>query len=285
MIYVREDLRPLFTAEHSLDDFLAIEGETVKHVVSSRRTARFQRDGKWFYIKCHWGVGWREIIKNLTSLRLPVTGARNEWRAIQALEAIGVDTMRIAAFGEQGINPAAIKSFVITDALEQTESLEKWLPQFLEEKNSVQKIRLKRAFIRKIAVIARSLHTHGINHRDFYLCHFLLYTGDSGEALLPDNLKIHVIDLHRAQIRRHTPRRWIIKDLSGLFFSSMNLDLTYRDWLRFMRTYRNKPLRQIVNSEADFWKKIQNRAKRLYRTEFGRNPPLRWLGSNRAGSV
>ena len=72
MIFVRPELRPLFMTEQTVTDFMNIDGEVVKHVVKSRRIIRFDRHGRQFYMKCHYGVGWREIFKNLLTLRLPV---------------------------------------------------------------------------------------------------------------------------------------------------------------------------------------------------------------------
>ena len=35
------------------------------------------------------------------------------------------------------------------------------------------RVLLKRVLVQRIATIARTLHGAGMNHRDFYLCHFL----------------------------------------------------------------------------------------------------------------
>ena len=51
-----------------------------------RKTLRFEEKGKAYFLKYHNGVGWKEILKNLVQLRLPVTGASNEWNAINLLE-------------------------------------------------------------------------------------------------------------------------------------------------------------------------------------------------------
>ena len=59
---------------------------------------------------------------------------------------------------------------------------------------------LKRILAGKLGQIARKLHVNGINHRDFYLCHFL-YEVDSLDPSL------YLIDLHRAQLRNRTPLR------------------------------------------------------------------------------
>lgn len=271
MIYVRDDLKPLFAAEKSVADFLSIDGEVFKQF-PHRRTLRFERDGKQFFIKSHWNFGWREIIRKLVSLHVPVVSAKTEWRAIQALERIGLDTMKVAAYGEEGVNPAAKKSFLITHALIGTESLEKWAPKFMRGRNTPQKVHLKHALIRKVAQIARRLHTSGLNHRDLYLCHFLLDV--TMNPMPPRDIKLYLIDLHRMQIRAHTPQRWMVKDVAGVLFSSMDLDLTLRDFFRFMKVYRGKTLRTTLTQDRQFWNKVLVRAVNLYRKQHRREPGL-----------
>ncbi|MCV5744083.1 lipopolysaccharide core heptose(I) kinase RfaP, partial [Escherichia coli] len=78
-----------------------------------------------------------------------------------------------------------------------------------------------------------------------------------------DELKISVIDLHRAQIRAKVPRRWRDKDLIGLYFSSMNIGLTQRDIWRFMKVYFGMPLRDIFKLETDLLKKAKIKAKKI----------------------
>jgi lipopolysaccharide core heptose(I) kinase len=272
MIYVRDDLKPLFTAEKSVADFLNIDGEVFKQF-PHRRTLKFERGGQQFFIKSHWNFGWREIIRKLLSLHVPVVSAKTEWRAIQALERIGLDTMKIAAYGEQGVNPAAKRSFIVTHALAGTESLEKWAPKFMRGENSPEKMRVKHAMIRKVAQIARRLHTCGLNHRDLYLCHFLLdIAADPMPA--PQGIRLYLIDLHRMQIRSHTPQRWMVKDIAGVLFSSMDLRLTSRDFFRFMKVYRGKALRVTLAQDRQFWNRVLARANDLYRKQHALEPKL-----------
>ncbi len=272
MIYVREDLRPLFAQERSVADFLRIDGQIYKQF-PTRRTLRFVRGGREFFIKTHLGFGWREIFRKLLSLHVPVVSAKSEWRAIQALEAIGIKTMRIAAYGEEGINPARKRSFVVTEALTHTESLEKWSPSFVAQAKTPEKIRLKRVLIEKVASIARHLHTHGLNHRDFYLGHFLLDLS-CGETPAPVQAELYLIDLHRTQVRARTPRRWAVKDIAGVFFSSMDLGLTSRDYFRFMRVYAGTTLRATLQADAVFWRQVCRRGLRLYERQRHRRPNL-----------
>ena len=82
--------------------------------VGVRKTIQVNIDGKSYFIKQHFGVGWREIAKNLLSFKVPVLGAMTEVKAIQMLDAIGIATTPLVAYGQRGRNPAHLQSFVIT---------------------------------------------------------------------------------------------------------------------------------------------------------------------------
>jgi serine/threonine protein kinase len=206
---------------------------------------------KTYFIKQHFGVGWKEIFKNLWQFRLPVLSAKNEWLAIHKLKSLGIDVPTVYAYGERGNNPATLQSFIVMEELAPVMSLEDLCQTWQRLPPSFA---LKRCLIEKVAEIARTLHQHGLNHRDFYLCHFLL----------DQKFKLYLIDLHRAQIRRLTPGRWIIKDLAGLYFSSKDIGLTQRDLYRFMKHYRGKSLREIMDTGKGFWTKVKRRGERLY---------------------
>ena len=102
------------------------------------------------------------------------------------------------------------------------------------------------------------MHEAGVNHRDFYLCHFLM---DIGSESAP---QLHVIDLHRAQIRARVPVRWQVKNLGGLLFSAFDKDLTRRDMLRFIRLYTGESLRVALTRHESLWRAAVRRAKQLY---------------------
>ncbi len=270
-------LRPDFAAVlNNVDDvfnyLMYLKGE-VRKEMKGRRTLRFSLSDKHYYLKAHSGIGWREVFKNLLQLRWPVIGARNEWRAIQRLQDLGIHTMTLVGYGRQGINPAAQRSFVITEELENTRSLEELCAQWRTQKPaSTDNIKFKRALIQRIATIARVLHQSGVNHRDFYLCHFLLDVSQGLPVVPPNRMRLYLIDLHRVQLRRHTPRRWIIKDVAALYFSSMDIGLTRRDLYRFIAAYSDTSLRAAFQNEPRFWNKIRSRAHILYRSFHGRDP-------------
>lgn len=229
-----------------------------------RRTLRFEHLGRGYFLKLHEGIGWREIIKNLLQWRLPVLGAASEFDACNALQHLNIDTMTPVAFGERGCNPARQLSFLITEELTDTISLEDYCKPWAQQKPS---LREKRAVIRRLAQISKVLHENGINHRDFYLCHFL--RTDDGRSFQQHD-PLYVIDLHRAQIRKTTPLRWLVKDLAGLFYSAFDLPLTHRDMLCFLSVYR----REWLQSDAIVLPDIARKAVTLYQKDFGREPPV-----------
>ena len=114
--------------------------------------------------------------------------------------------------------------------------------------------------LQRVADVARRMHESGMNHRDFYICHFLLHLDP---APTPAALRLSLIDLHRAQIRARTPRRWRDKDLASLYFSALDIGLTQRDKLRFLRGYFGRPLREILRDEAALLARLDARAAQL----------------------
>ncbi|MDY6971141.1 MAG: lipopolysaccharide core heptose(I) kinase RfaP [Thermodesulfobacteriota bacterium] len=242
-------------------ELFALEGMVYKKK-RNRKTLRFALQGKQYFAKLHQGVGWKEVIKNLLRLRRPVTDAQNESQAIQHLEQLGIKTARLVGYGKRGWNPARLQSFVITEELANTESLENFCSDWPTSPPSHS---LKRALITEVAKIARRLHGHGINHRDFYVCHFLLDISSGRENIDPRCLTLYLIDLHRMQIRNRIPQRWRVKDIAALYFSSMEIGLTQRDLLRFVRVYRNKPLKVSLEEDKILWSRVSRRGLALHR--------------------
>ena len=257
----------------AFDYIMQLDGEMFRDI-DNRRTLRFSLNDKRYFLKAHYGVGWKEIIKNLLQFRLPVLGARNEWCAIKHLQQLDVDTMILVGYGERGLNPARRQSFVVTEALEETISLEDFCADWEEHPPATKaELSFKRALINKLAEVSRRMHESGMNHRDYYLCHFLLdrSTGAMKEPVSMPRLSL--IDLHRVQIRKRTPLRWIVKDIGGLYFSSMRIGLTRRDLYRFMTAYKKKCLRDTLQEDGKFWSRCRLRAYSLYHSFYHELPP------------
>lgn len=244
--------------------------DSVVRDLEGRRTLRFEIDGRGYYLKRQNGIGWGRIAEELIHLRRPVLGAGNEWQAIQTCHALGVPTMTAIAYGERGRGPARRESFLVTAAIEPAVDLDVHTRDW---RNAPPPAAHKHALITAVADIARRLHEGGMNHRDFYLCHFLLRT-DAGAEGVP---QLALIDLHRAQMRAATPQRWRDKDLSALYFSALDIGLTRRDKLRFLRAYFPGPLRATLQREAALLRHLEHEAARLkrrYERKFANRPAL-----------
>jgi heptose I phosphotransferase len=254
---------------------MALDGEIVRNV-DGRRTFRFELGGQRYFAKVHNGMPWRRILRKLSQFRIPVLGAEPEWRAIHRLQELGIPTTPPVAFGiRRGLNPARERSFVITRDLGRTRTLEQECLSWPEQPPAFA-FRLQ--LIREVARIARVLHGNGMNHRDFYLCHFRLDLNTNEDATQSGRIppRLHLMDLHRVQHHRRLPARARIKDLGGLYFSALDIGLTRRDILRFIREYHPHPLRRVLAAESERWHRVAERARWQYKKEHGYPPKGLW---------
>lgn len=256
MVELREPLATLWRDKDAFEEVKALQGEVFREL-ETRRTLRFKLAGKSYFLKWHRGTSLKEIVKNLLSLRMPVLGADREWNAIHRLRDVGVDTMQGIGFGEKGLNPLTRTSFIITEDLTPTVSLEDYCADWV---TTPPEVKVKRMIIERVATMVRKMHQGGVNHRDCYICHFLLHLPFSGQS---DDLKISVIDLHRAQIRATVPLRWRDKDLIGLYFSSLDIGLTQRDIFRFLTVYFDKSLKTILHDEKSLLNHARDKAEKI----------------------
>ncbi len=266
MLYLREDFKQAWlnagrsgTDGELFEQIMQLQGQEYRNV-KTRRTLQFELQGRSYFVKIHRGIGWYEVIKDLLQMRRPIVGAENEWLAIQRLTELGIDTMSTVAYGRRGKNPASMQSFIVTEDLFNTVSLEDYCAAWPTNKPSFA---FKLQLLNKIADISRALLTHGIGHRDYYICHFLLQKNDAGQVDVNAEPHLFLIDLHRTLIKPQLPPRWIVKDIAGLYFSAMHIGLTRTDLLRFVKRYSNKPLRAALTEDKNFWQAVNERARKL----------------------
>lgn len=251
-MYLAEPFATLWQKKDVFAEVKALNGK-VYRALEGRRTLRFEHEGRGYFLKYHAGVGWKEIVKNLLQGRSAILGAENEFRAVNKLHELNVGTMNAVAYGSRGSNPAQRESFIITEAIEPSLSLEELAEQWRDHPPSPVE---KRRYIQRVAEMAARMHAGGVNHRDFYICHFLLTEDD----------RLSIIDLHRSLIHKNVPKRWLLKDLAGLCFSAHPVALTARDKLRFIRDYcavfNSQTLRTAL---ADtLWHDVEVKAQALY---------------------
>jgi len=248
------NLRKVLGNGQKSDTFLEamqLQGKTFRDV-PGRKTSQVTLLGKQYFIKQHFGVGWREIVKNIVSLKKPILGAMTEVYAIQKIDALGIATTPLVAYGQRGNNPANLQSFVMTEDLGDIISLEDLCATW---KNTPPNAKFKRKLIIATAKLAKTIHENGVNHRDFYLCHLCLDAHHVNHRDLT-KLNLYLIDLHRVLVHNHPSTTANMKDMAALYFSSMDVGLTQKDYLRFKMYYQRQT--------HSFWHKVEARAVKLY---------------------
>ncbi len=163
-----------------------------------------------------------------------------EWRNILQFQSAGLPTATPVAAGERLLADGSRESFLMTLRLDGYLPLDRYIAARLVAPLSDAARREKRLLIRATAELARNMHGAEFNHQDFYLCHiFARFDAENG----PD---LKIIDLQRVGRGRFPGRRWIVKDLAQLHYSSLALPLSRFDRLRFLHYYANsRPRRDL----------------------------------------
>lgn len=216
--------------DNSLDTFEALRdfnGGSFLKKNKFRSVARIELGSRIFYLKRHFWP-WRERLRSVNPL-LRKEDAKNEWDNMLLLNSLGFNTMTPIAFGERKKFALPYFSLTLTENLYDAEKLEVFFPRHFRPLLDHEKIKDKRAHIKKLAVLTRDLHNHGLNHQDFYLGHILIRQGED---------KFFIIDVQRMHRNRSISLHDRIKDLAQLTYSATSLGVfTKTDLLRFFHVY------------------------------------------------
>lgn len=244
---------PTFIQEHqhgddAFDWLMQMDGKAYR-LVKGRKTIQVSINARSYFIKQHFGVGWREIIKSLLSLKKPVLSALTEVYAIKKLVDIGIPTTPLVAYGQRGLNPAKIQSFVMTEDLGDIISLEALCADWADNPPPAA---FKEMLIIELAKLSATLHGAGLCHRDYYLCHFVL----KKETFQQGQLDLILIDLHRMLQNQASDSQAVMKDIAALMFSARDCGFVTEDWALFKAHY--------LPQSAAFWDKVEMRANKMY---------------------
>ncbi len=255
IIWQSEADRALFARQGlaAFEDFMDFPGGIRICHKRGRSVVRMEFDDRAFYLKrnrLHPVEAW----KALGRLRWPQLGARREWDNILAVRAAGIPTVPPVAVGERRRICVETASFTISEELYGAEPLDVvWRRDFAAPRKG-QRVREKIALLRKMAVLARDFHGHGMNHQDLYLNHFFL----GADATL------YLLDLQRVQRRERTPRYCIIKDLAQLNYSMRVYGgFSNSDRLRLFLDYTGKA--RLDRDAKRFIHKIHGKLERIAR--------------------
>jgi hypothetical protein len=83
------------------------------------------------------------------------------------------------------------------------------------------------------ADLAARLHNARLHHRDLYLCHFM--------ARLADSVEVRLIDTARVKrLGRWFSERWIVKDLSQFWYSTLSLPISDEQRIAWLQRYASQ---------------------------------------------
>jgi len=250
ILAVPDVIKQSLGSDDTFDALMQLQGKAFRDV-KGRKTIQVELAGKIYFLKQHFGVGWGEIFKNLLSFKKPILGAMTEVHAIERLEQLGIATTPLVAYGQRGSNPAKLQSFVLTQDLGDIISLEDLCADW---QNNPPDAEFKRRLVIALAQLAARLHGAGLCHRDFYLCHFVLKKAELAQG--DGDIALIVIDLHRMLAGQPSSGSAVMKDVAGLYFSTMDYGFNADDWALFRQYY----LPQTDN----FWTRVEARANKLY---------------------
>ncbi len=186
------------------------------------------------FLKKHHVRTWTSRVRALIGSHPGESAGRVEAENVGRLRAIGIESMRIAAWGERLYGDGRLESFLMTEELDGYLPLEEFLAERfppLETAASATRDRDLLRLIDQVADVARRFHLGGYNHRDFYCCHFFVKESPGGR------FEIRLIDLQRVQHRVRFRRRWLVKDLAQLSYSASRRWIKSTHRVAFMRRY------------------------------------------------
>jgi len=191
--------------------------------------------------------------------------ARMEHETADRLAAAGIDTPHTVACGQQWGAIFEHRSFLMTEEVKDSRSLESQLPPCFEGPPTAEKRPARRDFIRRLASFIRRFHETGYRHRDLYLSH--IFCSGDGEFCL--------IDLARAS-RPVLRRRFQVKDIAQLHYSAPVESFTRADRLRFYLAHAGR--QRLLPEDKAFIRKVIRKVRQMARHNRKQGNPIPFLG-------
>jgi heptosyltransferase-2 len=187
-----------------------------------------------------------------------------EFESAQQLTEAGINTPKTVAHGTQWGTIFEKQSFIITEKIPDAEALERKLPDHFNGPDIVKNLKQRREFIGRLAKFIRKFHETNFRHRDLYLSH-IFYSG---------NGKFYLIDLARAFQPLVFSRRFQIKDIAQIYYSSPGKHFSRTDRMRFYINYTGRS--KLTTTDKDFIRKVIRKVKQMaqHDKKHGREAPF-----------
>jgi tRNA A-37 threonylcarbamoyl transferase component Bud32 len=232
-------------------------------------------DGQVVYIKHNLVPDFRALLRQTVR----PSKSRHELDRAIAVAACGVSTITPLALGERQAFLGAGDSFLVTRALEETQTLNSFLAGTLVPMPPARSASIRQRLATALGQFVAQFHDAGIRHNDLHAANILLQlTGD-------DQLRLYLIDL--SAVRLGPRLDWPASRANLVLFTRWFLTRSSRaDRLRFWRAYYEKrglgawPRGSGPREHFVLAREIERRAFESS-LAFWKNRDPRCLGSNR----
>ena len=219
---------------NQLDTFgsvMALEGGRVARDFPGRRTVRLELKAagappQAVYLKRYEANYLSPFRMLLRWLRWPgfADEARQEWEALHRVGALDIHTATPIAVGQERVGGLVRRSFLMTAEIPDATEGHTWMAQLPAAG--------RREFLRRIAALARKFHGAGLAHKDFYIGLILV-------APVNGSPELFLIDLQRVVKPALLWRRWLLKDLGAMAYSTLNARASSTMLMRAFLDYSN----------------------------------------------
>ena len=220
------------------------------HAKQGRSTGRWivEADGRRLgvYLKRHYRLPWWQGVLSVLWPNGDWSPGMRERRNLEWAAAQGLPVPAAVAAGEFLGPWGRLQSFLAVEELTDMLPLHEAIPLASRALPAAEFRAWKTGLVVEIARLTRALHDRNHFHKDWYLCHFYVRREDIRCDLAKPTSgahwrgRVHLIDLHRLAHHPWTWRRWQIKDLAQLLYSSEVEGVDVRDRLRFWRHYQGE---------------------------------------------
>lgn len=248
--YVRSSFVDCFAelGLNSIDNVFNFNGGqnlTKDNLSGFRQRIRFFTDNPrtTLFLKRYQNIPVLVQLKNWLARRKRISLMACDLEPAQTLPGLGISTPRVIAFGYEWRWFFEKRSFIITEQVPDSVSLEEKIPDCF--------FSCRKKFIEDLAAFVRKFHNAGFCHRDLYLCH--IFCNTQGRFTL--------IDLSRVFKPVYFSQRYHVKDITQLYYSAPGRIFTKTDRLRFFLAYLQKD--RLSREDKVFIKKIKSKAKKM----------------------